>query len=193
MRKFIIRLSAATVLAASCAPIFGEQIYKCKNSEGRLMYQKAPCAANVETLSSWSQTYKTPLPTTSEKKSAPVPLALKQHGSGHYFVDGAINGKPLVFVIDTGASMVSLPSNAASAAGITCEKTALMETANGRTEACTAVIPELKFGHFVIKDAQSMIVPNLSQPLLGMNILQHFKIAQDNGEMRISAPAGSPE
>lgn len=193
MRKFIIRLSVATVLAASSALTFADQIYKCKNSTGRLMYQKAPCAANVETLSTWSQTYKTPLPTTSEKKSAPVPLALKQHESGHYFVDGAINGKPLVFVIDTGASVVSLPSSTASAAGIACEKTALMETANGRTEACTAVIPELKFGHFVIKDAQSMIVPNLSQPLLGMNILQHFKIAQDNGEMRISAPAGGPE
>jgi aspartyl protease family protein len=188
MRKSVIQLLAGTLLAAACMPALGDQIYKCKNSEGRLLYQKAPCAANAETLSSWAQTYKAPPPKTSEEKPAPTPLALKQHGSGHYFVDGAINGKPLVFVIDTGASIVSLPSAAASDAGITCEKSALMETANGKTEACTAVIPELKFGHFVIKDAQSMIVPNLSQPLLGMNILQHFKISQDKGEMRISAP-----
>jgi aspartyl protease family protein len=189
MRKSVIQLLVGTLLTASCAQTLSDQIYKCKNSEGRLLYQKTPCAANAETLSSWAQTYKAPPPKTSEEKpAAPAPLSLKQHGSGHYFVDGAINGKPLVFVIDTGASIVSLPSAAASAAGITCEKKALMETANGRTEACSAVIPELKFGHFVIKDAQSMIVPNLSQPLLGMNILQHFKIAQDNGEMRISAP-----
>jgi len=180
MRKAAIQLIVGAVLAASCAPTLGEQIYKCKHSEGRLLYQKTPCAANVETLTSWTQTFK------DRPAEAAAPLALKQHGSGHYFVDGAVNGKALVFVIDTGASVVSLPGADAEAAGINCKNAALMETANGVTSACTAVIPELRFGHFVIKDAESMIVPNLSQPLLGMNVLQHFKIAQDNGEMRIS-------
>ncbi|MBL1263043.1 retropepsin-like aspartic protease family protein [Methylomicrobium sp. RS1] len=187
MRKFIIPLSAALLVTASQAS-FGDQIYKCKNAEGRLLYQKTPCVATAETLSSWTQTYKAPLSPSADAKSGSAPLLVKQHGSGHYFVDGAINGKALVFVIDTGASVVSLPSNEASAAGIACRKTALMETANGLTEACTAVIPELRFGHFLIKNAESMIVPNLGQPLLGMNILRHFKIAQDNGEMRISVP-----
>jgi aspartyl protease family protein len=187
MRKLMIHLSAAAFLTASQAS-FGDQIYKCKNAEGRLLYQKTPCAASGETLSSWTQVNKSPPSKAIEAKSASAPLSLKQHESGHYFVDGAINGKPLVFVVDTGASVVSLPRNEASAAGIACGKTALMETANGRTEACTSVIPELRFGHFLLKNVESMIVPNLSQPLLGMNILRHFKIAQDNGEMRISAP-----
>jgi len=182
MRKSAIQLTVGALLAASCAPTLGDQIYKCKNSEGRLLYQKTPCAANVETLSSWTPTVKPP------SVEAATPLALKQNSSGHYFVDGAVNDKPLVFVIDTGASVVSLPNVLASAAGIHCKDKALMETANGITEACTAVIPELKFGNFVVKDAESMIVPNLSQPLLGMNVLQHYKIAQDNGELRISQP-----
>jgi aspartyl protease family protein len=188
MRISALKLSAGTLLAALCSQTFGDQIYKCKNSEGRLLYQKTPCAANAETLSSWSRSYPAPPPQSHGETPAAAPLSLKQHGSGHYFVDGEINGKPLVFVIDTGASIVSLPAAAASAAGVTCEQAALMETANGKTEACSAVIAELKFGHFVIKDVQGMVVPNLSQPLLGMNILQHFKIAQDKGEMRISAP-----
>ncbi|WP_374087303.1 TIGR02281 family clan AA aspartic protease [Methylomicrobium lacus] len=180
MRKSAVRLTVAALLAASCAPTLGDQIYKCKNSEGRLLYQKTPCAANVETLLSWTPAFKAP-------SAEAMPLALKQNSSGHYFVDGAVNGKPLVFVIDTGASIVSLPNVIASAAGISCKDKALMDTANGITEACTAVIPELKFGQFVLKDAESMIVPNLSQPLLGMNVLQHYKIAQENGELRISA------
>jgi aspartyl protease family protein len=187
MGRLVIQLSAGALLAASCAHTLGDQIYKCKNSEGRLLYQKIPCAANIETLSSWALTDKAPSPTASAEHLVSPPLALRQHASGHYLVDGEINGKPLVFVIDTGASLVSLPGAAASAAGVACENKALMDTANGLTEACTAVIPELKFGHFTVKNAQSMIVPNLNQPLLGMNILQHFKIAQDNGEMRISA------
>jgi aspartyl protease family protein len=186
MRKLAVQLSAGTLLAVTCAQTLGDQIYKCKISDGRLLYQKTPCAANVETLSAWTQTYKPQPPESSGAAPTPMPLALKQQSNGHYFVDGAINGKPLVFVIDTGASVVSLPSADAAGAGIACENSTLMETANGIAEACTAVISELKFGHFVIKDARSMIVQNLSQPLLGMNILQHFKMAQNHGEMLIS-------
>jgi aspartyl protease family protein len=185
VRKSIIQFSACFFSAAlSTQSAVAAQIYKCKNPEGRLLYQKTPCAANVEALSSFQTRKISP----SNAAEASAPLLLKQHGSGHYFVEGAINGKPLVFVIDTGASVVSLPRDEASAAGIACKAKAVMDTANGKTEACTAVIPELRFGHFLVKDAQGMIVPNLRQPLLGMNILQNFKIAQDQGEMRISAP-----
>ena len=38
----------------------------------------------------------------------------------------------------------------------------------------------------VIKDVMAVIAPNLSQPLLGMNVLQQLKIAQEKGEMRLS-------
>lgn len=186
MRKLAVQLSAGTLLAVACSLTLGDQIYKCKISDGRLLYQKTPCAADVETLSAWTQTYKPQPPESSGAISTSLPLTLKQQNNGHYFVDGAINGKPLVFVIDTGASVVTLPGADAARAGIACENPSLMETANGIAEACTAVISELKFGHFVIKDAKSMIVQNLSQPLLGMNILQHFKMAQSHGEMRIS-------
>ncbi|EIC31077.1 TIGR02281 family clan AA aspartic protease [Methylomicrobium album] len=165
-------------------PSFAAQIYKCKNPEGRLLYQKTPCAAQAEALSSFQTSKLSP----SKAPEASAPLLLPQHGSGHYYVEGAINGKPLVFMIDTGASVVSLPSHEASAAGLVCKAKAVTDTANGRAEACMAVIPELRFGHFLVKDAEGMIVPNLRQPLLGMNILRNFKMAQDQGEMRISVP-----
>lgn len=182
MCKSTIQLPVAALFIALCGHASGAQIYKCKTAEGNLAYQKTPCAANAETVTSWTPTFKT----DAGARPGAAPLALKQHESGHYFVDGAINGKPLVFVVDTGASVVSLPDGDAAAAGIACKDSAMMDTANGITEACTAVIPELRFGHFVVKNADSMIVKNLSQPLLGMNVLQHFKIAQEKGEMLIS-------
>jgi aspartyl protease family protein len=185
VRNSIIQFSAGVFSAAlAMQSVFAAQIYKCKNPEGRLLYQKTPCAAEAESLSSFQTSKISP----SKTPEALSPLLLKQHDSGHYLVDGAVNGKPLVFMIDTGASVVSLPRDEASAAGIVCKAKAVTDTANGRTEACTAVIPELRFGHFLVKDAAGMIVPNLRQPLLGMNILQNFKIAQDKGEMRISVP-----
>jgi clan AA aspartic protease (TIGR02281 family) len=61
-----------------------------------------------------------------------------------------------------------------------------MQTANGTTDACSTTIEKLNFGPFEIKDVMAVIAPNLTQPLLGMNVLQQLKIAQDKGEMRLS-------
>lgn len=61
-----------------------------------------------------------------------------------------------------------------------------MQTAGGSTSGCTAVIATLKFGPFMMKDVPAVIVPDLDQPLLGMNVLSQFKIEQSKGEMRIS-------
>jgi clan AA aspartic protease (TIGR02281 family) len=116
------------------------------------------------------------------------PLILKQGQNGHYFLNGEINNRALTFVVDTGASMVSLPNEFAQSAIMSCDgKDVTMETANGRSNACTTTILELKLGNFVFKNITALIVPNLSQPLLGMNALQAFDIQQKNGEMRLSA------
>jgi clan AA aspartic protease (TIGR02281 family) len=101
-------------------------------------------------------------------------------------LDGAINDRPLTFLVDTGATLVSLPRALASAAQIYCQDSILMQTANGTAIACTAIIPKLKFGSFYIKDVQATISANLKQPLLGMSVLRQFRVEQENGEMRIS-------
>ena len=95
-------------------------------------------------------------------------------------------GKSLSFVVDTGASFVSLPEAFAHDAHIYCDDKIGMNTANGKTDACTAKIKKLQFGAFYIEDVAAVIVPNLGQPLLGMNVLQLFKVDQDKGEMHIS-------
>jgi len=90
------------------------------------------------------------------------------------------------FVIDTGASLFTLPQGVATAAGILCQSQAMMTTGNGDTHACTTIIPSLKFGNFTLKNVEAMIAPNLNQPLLGMNVLKKFRIEQDSGEMRLT-------
>lgn len=176
------------LFTSSMNAIGDDTIYKCKNQQGNLIYQKSPCAVNVQTVSSWTQTNKEKRTDTEPQKESPKPeLTLKQRSSGHYFVEGEVNGKQLTFVIDTGASVVSLPSFVAQAADIDCKNDTILDTANGTVNACTAVIPVLRFGHFQLENVDAMIAPNLSQPLLGMNILQHFKVAQESGVMRISA------
>ncbi len=169
---------------------FAETIYKCKNQQGILVYQNSACKTGAETINSWERKHK-PNPATTEADAknndiASPSLKLNQNASGHYVTDGTIEGKSLNFVVDTGASFVSLPEDLAHDAKIYCDNNISMATANGNADACTAKIKELKFGPYLITDVATVIVPNLKQPLLGMNVLQLFNIAQNKGEMRIS-------
>ncbi|MDD5276789.1 MAG: TIGR02281 family clan AA aspartic protease [Methylovulum sp.] len=178
MDKTILGLSAAVVLIGlSGNSLADRMVFKCKTQHG-MVYQKSPCAEGEESLSSWVS----PKDSDQPKQS----LSLEQGSSGHYFVDSEINGNAVTFVIDTGASLVSLPHSVAAAANLECKSQVTMQTANGITGACTVVIDKLKVGVFLIRDVEAVIVPNLSQALLGMNVLQRFNIIQDNNRMRIS-------
>lgn len=156
---------------------WADKIYKCKSQKGILIYSSSPCAADVEALADW---------TVVAKVKHPEMLNIKQDTSGHYFVEGKVNDAALTFVVDTGASVVSLPDNIARSAQINCGERINIQTANGTANACKVVIPKFKFGPFVLSDVAAVIAPNLGQPLLGMNVLQQFKIAQEHGEMHIS-------
>ncbi|MEQ1531333.1 MAG: retropepsin-like aspartic protease [Methylococcales bacterium] len=167
-------------------------VHKCKNQQGKMVYQKSPCQVSSETMAAWVPEQKSKPPVNQQATSAAGDqqanhvLKLKQGASGHYSTDATINDKPLVFVVDTGASIISLPESIAHDADIYCDVKVGVETANGVTDACTAKIKKLQFGPFLVKDVFALIVPHLVQPLLGMNVLQSFKISQDHGEMHIS-------
>lgn len=161
-------------------------VYKCRSPQGELVYQEAPCKQDAQALKSWSASETAQ---ADDKASGAVEngvLVIPQRGSGHYFVNGSVNGKAMTFVVDTGASSVVLPRSAAMMAGVYCRDKVLMQTVGGTASGCAGVAARLKFGPFLIRDVPVMIAPDLSQPLLGMNVLQQFRIEQENGEMRLS-------
>jgi clan AA aspartic protease (TIGR02281 family) len=171
----LITLSTLSVKAS------GETVYKCKNQQGEMRYQKSACPEDVQENSSMVE-----IKTTKAVIQAKKTLVIDQQPNGHYFLEGEVNGTALTFVIDTGASIVSLPSSAALKAEINCKEQVRMSTANGEANGCSVIIPKLKIGSFLIQDVAAVVVPNLSVPLLGMNVLQQFNIVQDHGRMRIS-------
>ena len=186
MRGNLVVFLSVVLLAASGGGAWAETVYKCKNQQGNLIYQESPCKQDVQSVSSWTAAAEEKQQDSEAGKTFNGMLIIKQHPSGHYFLDGSINGRGLTFVVDTGASSIALPRRVAMSAQIYCRDNILMLTANGSTSACTAVISRLKLGPFLMKDVPATIVPNLDQPLLGMSVLQQFRIEQDNGEMRIS-------
>ena len=185
MRKIILSLlsvAAFTLLTMNVSN--AAMVYKCKNAQGKLLYQKTPCTE--EAVSSWTPNTKVKLPTKEAKKKNTEVLVIPQGQGGHYFLNGEVNSHGLTFVVDTGATIVSLPRAFAASASLFCNDKAVIETANGQSNVCTSTITELKLGNFVFKNVTALIVPNLAQPLLGMNVLQGFNIEQKNEEMRLS-------
>lgn len=177
----------ALIVFSACAPASAGTIFKCKNSAGVLQYQEKPCAKEAQSVSSWASTSPSSIESDAEGKSpADEVLTIGQGRGGHYFIDGSVNDSYLNFVVDTGATTVALPLSFAANAGMTCKKETYMNTGNGVTQGCTVVIEKLKFGHFTLRYVDAVVMPNLSQPLLGMNVLRQFRVEQDNGQMRLS-------
>ncbi len=180
------KLVSVLALLLASTPVCAEVVHKCKDVQGRTLYQSAPCAQGDVPVSVWATSAQ--LTVDPEEAGKPVEqrmLVLRQQSNGHYFVEGLINGKSLNFIVDTGASVVALPRNFAYSANMSCQEQVSTMTANGTGNACASIINRLKVGPFLLKGVPAMIVPNLSQPLLGMNVLQQFRIEQDNGEMRL--------
>ncbi|MFY9259602.1 MAG: TIGR02281 family clan AA aspartic protease [Gallionella sp.] len=165
------------LLACASSAVFAEgKVYKCKNAQGGTSYQGSPCAQSAQSIASWNAA-----------KNVDRRLVLKPKEGGHYFVDSHINDNPLNFLIDTGATTVAIPQSMATAARLVCEKQTTINTANGTATACETTIATLTFGPFILKNVAATINPTLDQPLLGMNVLQQFKISQERDEMHISA------
>ncbi|MGZ8257074.1 MAG: retropepsin-like aspartic protease family protein [Gallionella sp.] len=183
MKIFYDVLACCALLGSSNLYADGT-VHKCKDRNGQTIYQASACAKTDTAVSSWTQA-DAPAVAPANPATLASGLLLKQHSNGHYFVEGSINGKPLTFVVDTGASIVSLPRDMAYKASMSCQNQVAVQTANGTTQSCTSVVKKLQLGHLLLTNVPAMIVPNLSQPLLGMNVLQGFRIEQDNGEMRI--------
>jgi clan AA aspartic protease (TIGR02281 family) len=160
-----------------CPQLSADQIYKCINDKGVLIYASSPCPKDVKALSSWAVT---------AKPSQPQASVLKPDSNGHYLVDGAVNGQAVTFLIDTGATSVALPASVAKDAHTDCKEMVEIDTANGSTQACRVTITHLRFGVFKLDNVDAVIAPNLNQPLLGMSVLKQYKIAQEHDEMRIS-------
>lgn len=116
-------------------------------------------------------------------------LELKQTHDGHYLTSGSVNGTPVVFMIDTGATALSISSEIASRAGIRNCTPLQVVTANGQVNACITKVPEVTFGSFKLTHVDVAIMPNMpGESLLGMNVLRNFRIEQVNRTMRISTP-----
>jgi len=117
-------------------------------------------------------------------------VVLRQNPAGHYVATGTINGEPVVFMLDTGATTVSLPQALARRLGLPLRPGGLSKTANGMVQTWTTRLDSLSLGGLTAVNLRATVLPNFpgDQVLLGMDFLKRFELIQRGGELTIRLP-----
>lgn len=106
-----------------------------------------------------------------------APLELWRAADGLFYVDGAINGQPVRFVVDTGASMVVLTASDARRAGVA-------RTDGGPTVEAQTVSGKSTMAHVTLASMQVGSTGNAAVPAavaadgLGVSLLGQSWLAQ---------------
>jgi aspartyl protease family protein len=105
-------------------------------------------------------------------------LVYRADRRGHFSVTAAVNGAPIRFVVDTGASLVALTLDDARAAGISHSELVfnqITQTANGRIHFAPVMLREVRIEQLSIENVPAAVIENLDQSLLGMSFLRRLK------------------
>jgi aspartyl protease family protein len=117
-----------------------------------------------------------PIQAVTQDGSVEVPRA----ADGHYYLTLMINGRPVPFMVDTGASGMVLASQDAEALGI--ERDSLMfigqaYTANGVVRTARVTLPVVQLGPFENRNFRAFVTEGEMQgSLLGMDYLGQFRM-----------------
>ena len=99
--------------------------------------------------------------------------------SGHFVTDVYINGTPVTFLIDTGASHTILNQQDAERlrlGGSSLRYTVPFQSANGTTYAAPVTLRDVRLGQFQLYDLDAYVNQgNLGISLLGMSFLRRFE------------------
>ena len=106
------------------------------------------------------------------------PVVLERNRAGHFVASGRINGEPVEFLLDTGATYVAVPEALAERLGLVRTGSAWFNTANGRVRGGLATLETVSLGGYVAHDVRGSISPGLGgeAALLGMSFLGRFDI-----------------
>lgn len=116
-------------------------------------------------------------------------LVIKADAKGHFRGRVLINGVPMPFLIDTGATHTVVPAKMAAAAKLPYGRYLLVSTAGGKIATRETSIHSLKLGNAEVRDLKAQMNDHLSEVLIGMSTLRYFKISQNGDTMILTGNA----
>ena len=113
---------------------------------------------------------------------------LAADGRGHFFAEGAINNKPIRFVVDTGATVVALPASEAVRLGIDYRKgrPGTTRTAGGVVPVYRLTFDTVKVGGIELQAVEGLVIEQgLDIALLGMSFLSRVEMKNEGQTMTL--------
>ena len=112
---------------------------------------------------------------------------LERNRFGHYLAAGTINGRAVTFIVDTGASDVSVPAHLADEMGLQRGAAQVYSTANGPATNYATRLARVALGSIALENVRASINPNVDhdEVLLGMSFLRHLELVQRGNTLTI--------
>lgn len=115
-------------------------------------------------------------------------LVLQADGQGHFFTTGTINGVSVRFLVDTGASMISLGASDARRMGLDFNRgqKGISQTANGQVMVSKVQLDNVRIGGMTLHQVDAVIhQTDLPIALLGMSVLNRMEMQRDGSTMTL--------
>lgn len=115
-------------------------------------------------------------------------IVLTGGSGGHFYANGQINGKPVAFVVDTGATLVSMGADEAGRLGIDYARgqRTQIATANGVAPAWRVRLASVRVNDVEQTEVDAVVSQQpLSYVLLGNSFLSRFRMTLDANQMTL--------
>ncbi|AWA42374.1 TIGR02281 family clan AA aspartic protease [Pseudomonas fluorescens] len=134
----------------------------------------------------WEERQRNPnVEVASQQVNGFIEVKLIGNAQGHFVASGLINGRPVEFMLDTGATDVAIPAEVAKNLRLEEGFGVTLSTANGVSQGYRTRIDRLQLGDIVLRDIRALVAPGLhgDQVLLGMSALNKLEFTQRGGTM----------
>ncbi len=121
---------------------------------------------------------------TAERQS----VSLTADARGHFAAAGSLNGYPMTFMVDTGATTIAISAAEARRIGLDYKAGQVVGvgTAAGVVPAWRVKFNTVKVGSITVNQVDGMVVEaGLSVPLLGMSFLNRMEMKRDGQTMTL--------
>jgi len=114
-------------------------------------------------------------------------VTLRQNRQGHYIAEGKLDDHWVMFVLDTGATNISIPAKVASEMNLTQGHPERTRTANGDVVVYRVILDSVTLGSIKLKNVTAHINPHMDGKavLLGMSFLKHVEMAQKDKQLTL--------
>ena len=115
-------------------------------------------------------------------------VTLTADGQGHFYTTGTINGTSVRFIVDTGATMVSLGASDARRIGLDPSRgvKGMSHTANGQAVVTKIQLDTVRVGDITLHGVDALIHQNeMPMALLGMSFLNRMEMQRDGSTMTL--------